>query len=763
MNDFGIVLHASNVGRVKSVTVLNEMYLRMAELAPIEDHTGQSAAQSQRTPDTPTFQQTLAGPDSSFTSPVADFSGKGYRSRTSTDVGHSTADVFGSSLAPTRSAGSYVHPSNAFSVTNEPSPHSHSSSGTTAISLDSTGAILSGSPNALRSDYPNPVSPSKVQREPPEAHYSRQPWKFQRPNSVGSDARSAYASSSGASIVSVTSPESLSYNYTAGTSNNNETRSISSQRQAAPTPSPMASADSSYNNSNSGTSVIPAGSPPPMGQMTDLFKTHRFGSSGQKIPFHSSPAPEYRGRLDNRPKKKRAVTEDTPSSSPRPPATSSKSSSRKFSLFGGRKSPAEEYFGFCKGAHLMQSGEDGMKLRNQSVSFTGQNNYWTCSNSMCCFEGLAVPKKDENKKTSFGFDEEIREAHGMKYRWSFLAKSHVMLGNSKTGYDFQCAFCMSQGTPPSRIKGDKNFIQHVATHQGQTPNDLRMPRLEYIVGRKASDWEKFDVNLPAPTAMLLETLEHPAELEASEQGLAEMEAPLASPARGSHSQPAIDRNGNHLARLGLGIRMSNDTVSRIVQDYGSEQRTSMRSHGAESSERLNETIAWRDVGTNQPHLNGVSKDVEGDYDGKEVTLHSPLDNRHPAIRDSVYSLHPAPLFASRTSSGSAENDSDRIAQPPQQLQQYQRERLDHHHHHSHEQPSIPLSEAYQRGEDHSLHIYTYENTADVLDPELRGSVPLTEPWQTSPATLPGRQVSMLVPEVVHSTPDPSHPGTKWMD
>ena len=769
MSDFGVVLSASNMGRLKSVNVLNEMNMRMAEAPPTQDQMGQQVPQPQYTFEPQQPQQTLPYPDSSFTSPEAGFTWNGPNPRMTTDVANSTTDTFGVPLVGTTSASSHFQPSYTPGVTSNPSSHSHTSSGNTNITHDSDEAALAGSPPAAKKTFRNVFPSSKAQIDPSEENSRKHNVNFPRPNSVSSDGKSIYGSSSGASIVSGTSLEMSSRPKMMSPSNASNIDSIGSQIPFRISPLAASSDDKRLYGSSSGASTASGVSPQTFSHSKTMnpYRANRIDSHGNKIPFHISPSPETRKRLNNRPKAKRAATQDPPAPSPRPSLAMSKSSSRKISLFGGSKAPRQDYAGFCMGAHLIQLGEDGMKIRNQSVSFTGQNNYWTCSNSMCCFEGPAVPK-DVNKKTSFGFDEDIQEAYGVKYRWSFLAKSHTTIGNSKAGYEFQCVFCVGQGAPPFRVKGDRKFIQHVSTHQGQTPNELKMPPFKYIIGRQASDWENFDVNLVAPTATLLETVEQPAELEALEQRLPEMEAPLEIPTQVLRVMTAPNGDGKDTDRSGLGIRMSTGTVSGIVREYGSDRTATMHSLGTERSMQANSDVDWQDDASYHHLLNGSSNRNNIDYSEKEVTRDSALEQSWTTVRDSVYSLHPAPLFARKPSPKSVVNDREQKQQQQQQQQPQQGPQYRHHHQHRHqgyEQARKPVPEASQGKADAYSDTYPYDDSADIVDPELRGSIPVSKPWRASDATFAPerRQYSMLVPEQVLSTPDPSHPGTKWMD
>ena len=156
------------------------------------------------------------------------------------------------------------------------------------------------------------------------------------------------------------------------------------------------------------------------------------------------------------------------------------------------------YGGFCKGAYKLQVGfeKESVNRRNQSVSMTGQSNYWACASSKCAFEGPACKK---GKK--WFFDETVRKTDGVQYRWSFLAKCHVASSRVYDGqYDYQCVFCGVQPSSRSVHRGQNAFIEHISKqHRGQQPDpsilDKVHGRVACIYGRVALEEESFDVNL----------------------------------------------------------------------------------------------------------------------------------------------------------------------------------------------------------------------------------------------------------------------------
>ena len=100
-------------------------------------------------------------------------------------------------------------------------------------------------------------------------------------------------------------------------------------------------------------------------------------------------------------------------------ATTSPGASRTRTNQSDKLGSHHPYGGYCKGAYKLQVGleKESVNRRNQSVSMTGQSNYWACASSKCAFEGPACKKGNK-----WFFDETVRESDGVQYRWTFLAK-----------------------------------------------------------------------------------------------------------------------------------------------------------------------------------------------------------------------------------------------------------------------------------------------------------------------------------------------------
>ncbi|KAL8971132.1 MAG: hypothetical protein Q9183_001201 [Haloplaca sp. 2 TL-2023] len=182
---------------------------------------------------------------------------------------------------------------------------------------------------------------------------------------------------------------------------------------------------------------------------------------------------------------------------PRPSTMGSSSSISRERLLSTSALPG----GFCKGAYKLQEHAKGaMELRNKSWSLLatsdpaqamGQGYYWACSRSTCAFEGPA-----QRNGTEWIFDDSVRESYGVRYRWSFLAKAHVLMPKAKNGkYDYGCVFCVYDGIECPAFHGIKDFLAHVRLHRGKPIPETVLQRIACISDRVAAFDEAFDVNL----------------------------------------------------------------------------------------------------------------------------------------------------------------------------------------------------------------------------------------------------------------------------
>lgn len=153
------------------------------------------------------------------------------------------------------------------------------------------------------------------------------------------------------------------------------------------------------------------------------------------------------------------------------------------------------YLGFCKGACKLQNGEK--KAMSKMKEF---NDVWThsevyylgCTSSKCAFAGRLPIEEIWTKVWT--------SSKGIKFRWAFLAKSHVPQTKvHKENYAYQCLFCAFLGEETPVFHGTDTLLKHVQQHRGQPFGEVIRWRTKCINNCIAPDDEEFDINLyPLP-------------------------------------------------------------------------------------------------------------------------------------------------------------------------------------------------------------------------------------------------------------------------
>jgi hypothetical protein len=168
-------------------------------------------------------------------------------------------------------------------------------------------------------------------------------------------------------------------------------------------------------------------------------------------------------------------------------------------------SPDSNYAGFCQGAYQLQVGliDSAIKIHNASTSMTGQGQYYACRGKRCVFEGPAVIYEK-----GWSYDRNLRSRNQLKYRWLFLAKSHIPQERVKNKlYAFRCLICVLLGDESSTFHGSNQLLEHVGGHAGTQVVGLTLLG-PLVVGNnsitQAHD-DNFDINLLSDrTTSLLE-------------------------------------------------------------------------------------------------------------------------------------------------------------------------------------------------------------------------------------------------------------------
>ncbi|KAL1962457.1 hypothetical protein VTN77DRAFT_9658 [Rasamsonia byssochlamydoides] len=171
--------------------------------------------------------------------------------------------------------------------------------------------------------------------------------------------------------------------------------------------------------------------------------------------------------------------------------------------------PCEEnnFAGFCKGAWKLQLGlKKAFTIRMRPSGMYDEIPFWRCSK--CCYEGPV--RGDSSRRSSWKYDGEVRvhEQTGIRYRWVFLAKSHVHMKRIPEKTDgsvgtFGCVFCCAERHGPAPVFGNlASFMEHLLLRHRQMADsdspglEALLDRTRCIVGRVADDSEDFDINLP---------------------------------------------------------------------------------------------------------------------------------------------------------------------------------------------------------------------------------------------------------------------------
>lgn len=162
-------------------------------------------------------------------------------------------------------------------------------------------------------------------------------------------------------------------------------------------------------------------------------------------------------------------------------------------------SSENNYAGFCKGAWKLHSGLDGFKPHSEPTGFYGTQWKWRCTT--CCFEMPLAPGSDRRAPK---LDTQLftHAATGIKYRWPFLAKSHMkckrLPGAGRGPGPFGCIFCCRERGTVQGFEGLEEFLGHLGREHRFCGERTVLEMARCVVGRVAGAGEGFDVNIPPP-------------------------------------------------------------------------------------------------------------------------------------------------------------------------------------------------------------------------------------------------------------------------
>lgn len=153
------------------------------------------------------------------------------------------------------------------------------------------------------------------------------------------------------------------------------------------------------------------------------------------------------------------------------------------------------YGGFCEGAWRLQIGDPkgGMKRRQDVGPGASTYYFWKCVSKQCAYQGQLL-----GTKKCPAFDPKVHVSKsGIRFRWSFLAKSHITQSKViNSQYNYGCIFCCTGNEPTPVFGRIDTLLEHLLSHQGQSIPPQVLHRAGCVVDRLCTDDEDFDINVP---------------------------------------------------------------------------------------------------------------------------------------------------------------------------------------------------------------------------------------------------------------------------
>lgn len=170
-------------------------------------------------------------------------------------------------------------------------------------------------------------------------------------------------------------------------------------------------------------------------------------------------------------------------------------------MMDGRPCKDNNYWGFCKGAWAVREDpKKGISLRTQPSGMYNTRQIWECTS--CTFKGdtFSAPHPTKKNKTEIVVDQRIHiSMAGIRYRWIFLAKSHVKKKSTDSLSDesnYGCVICSVEGNVSSVFGGVETLMNHIALCHVADMSDKTRKKVNCILGRVAGPTEPFDINVP---------------------------------------------------------------------------------------------------------------------------------------------------------------------------------------------------------------------------------------------------------------------------
>lgn len=170
-------------------------------------------------------------------------------------------------------------------------------------------------------------------------------------------------------------------------------------------------------------------------------------------------------------------------------------------MMDGRPDKGNDYWGFCKGAWAVREDQKkGLSVRTHPTGRYSTSQIWVCK--FCTFTGdvCKAPHPTKKNKSIDIIDPRIKlSKSGIRYRWIFLAKSHVKkraADPSANDDNFGCVFCCLEDKVTGVYGGVETLMNHISHVHAADMSEQVARKAHCVVGRVAAKEEEFDINVP---------------------------------------------------------------------------------------------------------------------------------------------------------------------------------------------------------------------------------------------------------------------------
>lgn len=184
-------------------------------------------------------------------------------------------------------------------------------------------------------------------------------------------------------------------------------------------------------------------------------------------------------------------------------------------MMSGRPCKENNYWGFCKGAWgVREEVKRGLGLQTRPDGMYNTHQIWQCKH--CHFQGttFTAPHPVKKNKTETVVDPNVyTSAVGIRYKWVFLAKSHVKKKTMESGRlqsikeekeecNYGCLICSVEGNVTGIYGNVETLMNHIFLEHTRTMSDRTLSKARCILGRSADKEEDWDINIPMTDVFL---------------------------------------------------------------------------------------------------------------------------------------------------------------------------------------------------------------------------------------------------------------------